>query len=55
MKKFISLSAGVESTTMCLLYGKGATAIFSDAGDEDRENKSISSIKAANFLIKQGQ
>jgi hypothetical protein len=37
MKKFISLSAGVESTTMCLLYGKGATAIFSDAGDEEPE------------------
>lgn len=25
MKRFISLSGGVESTTMCVLYGKGAT------------------------------
>jgi len=23
MKRFISFSGGVESTTMCLLYGKG--------------------------------
>lgn len=37
MKKFISFSGGVESTTMCLLYGKGATAIFSDTGDEESE------------------
>ena len=37
MKRFISLSGGVESTTMCLLYGKGATAIFCDTGDEHRE------------------
>lgn len=34
MTKFISFSGGVESTTMCLLYGKGATAIFSDTGSE---------------------
>lgn len=37
MKRFISLSGGVESTTMCLLYGKGATAIFCDTGDEHKE------------------
>ncbi len=34
MKNFISFSGGVESTTMCLLFGKGATAIFSDTGFE---------------------
>jgi 3'-phosphoadenosine 5'-phosphosulfate sulfotransferase (PAPS reductase)/FAD synthetase len=34
MKKFISFSGGVESTAMCLLYGKGATAIFCDTGAE---------------------
>ena len=34
MKKFISLSGGVESTTMCLLYGKGAKAIWCDTGAE---------------------
>jgi PP-loop superfamily ATP-utilizing enzyme len=28
MKRFISFSGGVESTTMCILYGKGATAIW---------------------------
>lgn len=37
MKKFISLSGGVESTTMCILYGKGATAIWADTGDEEDE------------------
>lgn len=36
MKRFISLSAGVESTTMCILYGKGATAIWVDPGDEEQ-------------------
>lgn len=35
--RFISLSGGVESSTMCLLYGNGATAIFCDTGDEHRE------------------
>ena len=34
-KKFISFSGGVESTTMCLLYGKGAIAICADTGDEE--------------------
>ncbi len=34
MKKFISFSGGVESTTMALLYGKGAKAIFCDTGAE---------------------
>lgn len=34
MKRFISFSGGVESTAMCLLYGKGATAIFADTGSE---------------------
>jgi 3'-phosphoadenosine 5'-phosphosulfate sulfotransferase (PAPS reductase)/FAD synthetase len=34
MKRFIAFSGGVESTTMCLLYGKGATAIFADTGSE---------------------
>jgi len=37
MKKFISFSGGVESTTMCILYGKGATAIWCDTGDEEPE------------------
>lgn len=37
MKKFISFSGGVESTTMCLLYGKGAKAIVCDTGDEEPE------------------
>lgn len=34
LKKYISLSGGVESTTMCILYGKGATAIWCDTGAE---------------------
>lgn len=37
MKRFISFSGGVESTTACILYGKGATAIFCDAGNEESE------------------
>lgn len=37
MKTFISLSGGVESTTMCLLYGKNATAIWADTGAEHEE------------------
>lgn len=37
MKRFISFSGGVESTTMCVLYGKGATALFSDTGNEEPE------------------
>ena len=34
MHKFIAFSGGVESTTMCVLYGKGATAVFTDTGSE---------------------
>ena len=34
MKKYISFSGGVESTTMCILYGKGAKAIWCDTGAE---------------------
>jgi 3'-phosphoadenosine 5'-phosphosulfate sulfotransferase (PAPS reductase)/FAD synthetase len=37
MIKYISFSGGVESTTMCLLYGKGATAIWCDTGAEHKE------------------
>lgn len=36
MKRFISFSGGVESTTMCILYGKGAKAIWSDTGAEHK-------------------
>lgn len=34
MKRYISFSGGVESTTMCILYGRGATAIWCDTGWE---------------------
>jgi 3'-phosphoadenosine 5'-phosphosulfate sulfotransferase (PAPS reductase)/FAD synthetase len=37
MKTYISFSGGVESTTMCLLYGKDATAIWVDTGAEHKE------------------
>ena len=37
MKRFISFSGGVESTTMCVLYGRGATAIWCDTGAEPDE------------------
>ena len=34
MDRYISFSGGVESTTMCLLYGDKAKAIFCDTGFE---------------------
>jgi 3'-phosphoadenosine 5'-phosphosulfate sulfotransferase (PAPS reductase)/FAD synthetase len=34
MKRFISFSGGVESTTMCILYGRGAKAIWCNPGWE---------------------
>ena len=37
MKKFISFSGGVESTAMCILYGKGNAAIWCDTGAEHKE------------------
>ncbi len=36
MQRFISFSGGVESTTMCLLFGKSAKAIFADTGWEHK-------------------
>ena len=37
MKKFISFSGGVESSTMCELFGDRADAIFCDTGFEHSE------------------
>jgi hypothetical protein len=37
MKQFISFSGGVESSTMCVLFGNKADAIFSDTGFEHKE------------------
>ena len=37
MKKFISFSGGVESTTMCILYGLDAKGIWSDTGSEHKK------------------
>ena len=34
MKTFISFSGGVESTTMCILYGKNAKGVWCDTGAE---------------------
>jgi 3'-phosphoadenosine 5'-phosphosulfate sulfotransferase (PAPS reductase)/FAD synthetase len=58
MKKFISFSGGVESTTMCILYGNNATAIWADTGAEhsymyDRIEKVENDIKKIhpNFSI----
>ncbi len=36
MKKFISFSGGIESSAMCVLFGGGADAIFSDTGWEHK-------------------
>lgn len=37
MKRFISFSGGVESSTMAILYGKGATLLWVDTGAEHKE------------------
>jgi 3'-phosphoadenosine 5'-phosphosulfate sulfotransferase (PAPS reductase)/FAD synthetase len=37
MNKFISFSGGVESTTMCILYGADAKGIWADAGAEHKK------------------
>lgn len=37
MKRFISFSGGVESTTMCILYGADAKAIWCDTGSEHKQ------------------
>lgn len=36
-KKYISFSGGVESTTMCVLFGNKADAIFADTGFEHEQ------------------
>ncbi len=36
-KRFISFSGGVESTTMCILYGANAKAIWCDTGSEHKK------------------
>jgi hypothetical protein len=47
MKRFISFSGGVESTTMALLYGATADAIFSDTGwEHDAMYKRIDAVEA---------
>lgn len=60
MKRFIAFSLGVESTTMCLLYGKGATAIFTDTGSEHEElyarlalvEAELTAIHGGDFAVK---
>lgn len=60
MKRYIAFSGGVESTTMCILYGNKADAIFADTGYEfdelyDRIEKVQNIIRkfhGNNFTIK---
>jgi len=60
MKKFIAFSGGVESTTMCILYGKGATALFADTGWEhekmyerlDNVEQQLKELHGGDFRIK---
>lgn len=55
MKRFISFSGGVESTTMCILYGKGATAIWCDTGSEhDEMYQRINNLEKAMKLLHNG-
>jgi len=47
MKKFISFSGGVESTTMCILYGADAYGIWADTGAEhERMYQRIETVEA---------
>ena len=58
-KSFISFSGGVESTTMCILFGNKADAIFADTGFEhkliysqiDKVEKWCQSFHRADFKI----
>lgn len=60
MKKYIAFSGGVESTAMCVLYGKGATAVFTDTGSEhkymysriDKVEKKLNDLHGGDFEIK---
>lgn len=46
MNRFISFSGGVESRTMCILFGKNAKAIFADAGwEHEAMYKSLSLVE----------
>jgi 3'-phosphoadenosine 5'-phosphosulfate sulfotransferase (PAPS reductase)/FAD synthetase len=52
MKRYIAFSGGVESTAMCILYGKGATAVFTDTGSEhEYMYKRIDQVEAALKLL----
>ena len=59
MKKFISFSGGVESRTMCLLYGNKADAIFADTGYEfdelyegiDKVEKAVREFHGNDFKV----
>ena len=37
MERYISFSGGVESTTMCILYGADAKGIWADTGSEHKK------------------
>lgn len=52
MKKFISFSGGVESTTMCLLYGKGATAIWCNTGEKSEHKEMLNRIENIESVLK---
>lgn len=50
MKRFISCSGGVESTTMCILYGADAIGICCDTGSE--HDKMIERLKELESKVK---
>ena len=52
MQKFISFSGGVESTTMCILYGKGAKAIWCNPGDKSEHKEMLSRIEYVEGILK---
>lgn len=56
MKTFIAFSGGVESSAMCILYGRGATAVFTDTGSEHAYMyERIEQMRRALDIIHEGQ
>ena len=51
-KKFISFSGGVESTTMCLLYGKGAKAIWCNPGNKSEHKEMFQRLETVEQVLK---
>lgn len=52
MERFISFSGGVESTAMCLLYGRGAKAIWCNLGEKSEHKEMLERIDYVEEMLK---